>query len=179
MAFGSELYLGIMGYESVMSMIKDLGLEYSDDEGLVVTDRYKDLQAQLAKAHTDALREMGLEVYDHTQIQRSDGSSPSPNYVYVKGRDGKVRETCIWSLEVDYDPREMGHRKEDMLVGVSLISRYFPVFLDWNKDCGGSGDTISLTPEVLENIEIARKHLAGVLPLFIAEAPIVFRERHY
>lgn len=177
MAYGNELYLGIVGEQPVLDTLKSLGLEYSND-GILENDRFMFIEDGLKNAHRDALIEMGLEIIDPSRIIRSGRRKLDEGYVYVSGPDGKVRQTSIWRLEVDYDPREMGHEKSDMLIGVSLISRYFPVFLDWNKESGGSGDTISLTPDVLANIEIARKHLSPVLP-FIADAPIVFRERHY
>ena len=175
MAYGSELYLGIVGEQPTIAVIQSLGLEYSPEDGLAEDTA---LDAKLKKAHHDALTEMGLIVIDPINIKRSDGRPPDAGYAYVQGLDGKVRQTCIWGLEIDYDPREMGHTKDDILVGVSLVSRYFPVFLDWASEHGGSGDTISLTPDVVKNIEIARKHLSKVLP-FIQNAPIVFRERHY
>lgn len=174
MAYGSELYLGLVGEQPALDTLKSLGLEYDPASGLDTTT----LDAKLEQAHRDALTEMGLTVIDPVHIKRSDGGPPDADYLYVQGPDGKVRQTRHWTLEIDYDPREMGHEKDDMLVGVSLISRYFPVFLDWDKDHGGSGDTVSLTPDILKNIEIARKHISKVLP-FIQDAPIVFREKHY
>lgn len=175
MAYGSELYLGLVGEQPVLDTIKSLGLEYDDDQGLADD---KTLNARLEQAQRDAFAEMGLKIIDPSKIKKSNGRKPDADYLYIEGLDGKIRQTCFLGLEVDYDPHEMGHTKEDMLIGVSLISRYFPVFLDWDKEHGGSGDTMSLTPDVIKNIEIARKHIAKVLP-FIQGAPIVFRERHY
>jgi hypothetical protein len=176
MAYGGELFLGMVGEEPTMQILASMGLSYERFEGLGIENT--PLAAALKQAHREALEELGLKVHEASAVKRSDGRACDEGYVYVEGPDGKVRQTSIWDLEVDYDPDEMGHEKEDMLVGVSLISRYFPVFLDWDKDSGGSGDTISLTPDVLNKIEIARKHLSKVLP-FIQDAPIVFRERHY
>jgi len=175
MAYGSELYLGVTGEQSTLTILKDLGLEYDPTDGLAENTT---LDARLEKAQHDALEEIGMEIIDPIHISRSDGRPADIDYIYVKGLDGKIRQTGIWALEVDYDPNEMGHEKDDMLVGVSLISRYFPVFLDWANEDGGSGESVSLTPDILKNIEIARKHLSKVLP-FIQDAPIVFRERHY
>lgn len=175
MAYGSELFLGIVGKQPTMDTLQALALRYTPDEGLSEEPK---LNAKLAQAQHDALTEMGLEVINPARIKLSSGRAPDTGYLYVKGLDGKVRQTCHWALEVDYDPGEMGHEEDDMLIGVSLISRYFPVFLDWAKESGGSGDTMALTPDILKNIEIARRHLSKVLP-FIASAPVVFRERHY
>jgi hypothetical protein len=172
MAYGSELYLGLVGEHPVLNTLRSLGLEYDPDNGIF--EKY----ALLEKAQREAFEEMGMKIIDPAKIKKSNGRKLDTGYLYIEGLDGKIRQTSIWALEVDYDPHEMGHTKDDMLIGVSLISRYFPVFLDWPKDSGGSGDTISLTPDILENIEIARKHLSKVLP-FIQDAPIVFRERHY
>ncbi len=175
MAYGSELYLGLVGEQVTLDTVKSLGLQWAARDGL---SEDKSLQDKLRRAQREALKEMGMNVVSAKDVTRSDGRPADDGYFYVVGLDNKVRQTCIWDLEVHYDPRECGHKPEDMLIGVSLISRYFPVFLDWDKESGGSGETISLTPDVLKNIEIARKHLAPVLP-FIATAPIVFRERYY
>lgn len=193
MAYGSELYLGIVGQLPVKALLEQMGIKYTtrvtssrgrqvDDIDLVKDENLKHISDGLKVAHKDALEDMGLEIIDPSRIARSDGKAVEAykGYVYVQGLDGVVRQTSIWNLEIDYDPREMGHEPQDVLLGVSLISRYFPVFLDWNKEHGGSGDPdmFVLTPDRLKTIEIARKHIAKVLP-FIQDAPIIFRERHY
>lgn len=193
MAYGSELYLGIVGMLPVKTLLSQLGVGYTvsvtsrgsgqmEIVDLVEDERLKAISDDLAVAHKDALEEMGLKIIDPSRLQRSDGRTVNAmkGYIYVQGLDGVVRETHVWDLEIDYDPFEMGHEPIDMLLGVSLISRYFPVFLDWMKESGGSGDPdmYVLTPDRLKNIEIARKHIAKVLP-FIQDAPIIFRERHY
>lgn len=173
--FTSKAIRGLVGEQPTIDTLKSLGLEYDDDQGCADNAA---LNARLEQAQRDAFAEMGMKLINPANIKKTNGRSCDADYLYVEGLDGKVRQTCHWGLEVDYDPHEMGHEKEDMLIGVSLISRYFPVFLDWDKDHGGSGDTVILTPELLKSIEIARKHLSKVLP-FIQDAPIVFRERFY
>lgn len=177
MAYGSELYLGLMGSKEVMDTLTSLGLKCDADYYLDEDANLERIQSDLVKAHKEALEELGLVFIDPKTVLRN-GKPVEDGYAYVMGLDGRLRQTCSFRLEIDYDPHEMGHTNADALIGVSLISRYFPVYLDWDKDHGGSGDTMLLTPEWLKAIEIARKHIAKVLP-FIANAPIVFRERHY
>jgi hypothetical protein len=173
MAYGSELYLGFVGEDTVGDILAELEIVR------VFTGIPKKLQEKLKAAHQKALEEIGMKIIDSRNILANGKPVKNvSNHIYVQGPDEVVRDTLVWTLEVDYDPREMDHTADDMLIGVSLISRYFPTFLDWNKESGGSGDTISLTSEVLQQIEVARKHLAPILP-FIKDAPIVFRERHY
>jgi hypothetical protein len=176
MAYGSELYLGLTGLQTVATALRRIGISWQleDDQ------TFDKINNALRKPHKEALAEIGLKVISPSRLSRSDGKAveADPHYVYVQGIDGILRKTHIWRFEINYDPREMGHEPEDVLVGVSLISRYSPVFLDWNKDAGGSGETISLTPTVLAQIEVARKHIKKIVP-FIKDAPIIFRERHY
>lgn len=175
MPFGHELYLGLVGKQVVLDTAKSLGLT-CDERGDLSED--KSLDDRLKQAHRDALEEIGLKIIDLKDARRGGYPAEDSGYLLVCGLDGKIRETDDWGLEVHYDPDECGHKEEDMLIGVSLISRYFPVYLDWYKEYGGSGETVILTPDVLKNIEIARKHLGKVLP-FIKDAPIVFREMFY
>jgi hypothetical protein len=182
MAYGSELYLGYVGIQALHNTMNSMGIALKIDDDIDFADEAQidAINERLKQAHRDALTEIGLKIIDPSRINRSDGRKVDTGgrYIFVQGLDGKIREMVQWSLEIDYDPYEMGQTMDDVLVGVSLVSRYFPVFLDWKEDNGGSGDTISLTPDVLATIEVARKHIAKVLP-FIADAPIVFREMHY
>ncbi len=169
MATGTELYLAIQGMEDVNTVLADLGLIYDWDDGRLSPEATLDaIDATLKVAHSEALTELGMLV----------SSLEDPHFVVVRGLDDVLRQTSVWTLEVDYDPDEMGDKPEHAIVGVSLISRYFPVFLDWNQNHGGSGEMISLTPTTLEWIAVARKHIARVLP-FINDAPITVKERHY
>ncbi len=169
MAIGTELYLAVKGKEEVDAILKGLGLTYDWDDGSFSPETTLDAtDAALKVAHSEALTELGMLV------------SPldDPHFVVVRGLDDVLRQTVVWSLEVDYDPVEMGDEPKDAIVGVSLVSRYFPVFLDWDQEHGGSGTVISLTPITMDQIAVARKHIAKVLP-FINDAPITVKERHY
>lgn len=188
MAYGSELYLGVLGIEAVKVKLKALNIKTVEEgiEGYLDFDyedcpNFQKIQQDLVKAHRHALEEIGLKIIDPKDIVVSiDTGRPvdTDNYFYVLGLDGVIRRTNIWLLEIEYDPFEMGHTPIDMLLGVSLISRYNPVYLDWTKDSGGSGDDLVFSPDVMSNIEIARKHISKVLP-FIEDVPMIFRQRHY
>lgn len=176
MAYGQELFLGVMGMPAIAQAIDGVGLAWTDDDGFLPESREKEIQAGLKDAQKAALEELGLKLIEPEQIKG--GDKLDRGYFYVQGPDGVVRQTCIWGLELHYDPDECGDTEETAVCGVSLISRYFPVFLDWDKKHGGSGDPISLTPDALRQIEVARKHISKVLP-FIGHAPITIKEKHY
>jgi hypothetical protein len=176
MAYGSELFLGVLGIKNVTEAWKSVGVTWAPFDDI----ERDEIDKALKNAHAAALQELGMELIDKSRIQRSDGKpvKTDPHYVYVQGTDGVLRETIPWRLELSYDPGEMGHEPEDVMLGVSLVSRYFPTFLDWDKESGGSGDTIALTPTILSQIEIARKYITPIVP-FIKDAPIIFRPMHY
>jgi len=180
MALGTELFLAVTGREQIDKVLADLHLTYDwDSREFGPADVLDSINERLATAHKKSLLDLGLEIVDPSRLKRSDGQKvEAGNYLFVKGTDGIIRETDRFILDVYYDPHEMGEEPEHAVLGVSLISRYFPVYLDWQKEHGGSGDPISLTPDVLRQIAIARGHISTVLP-FIADAPIAIKELHY
>lgn len=126
MAIGTELYLGISGLSAIDAAALSVGLQYDWDTGdFYPEDKAQEIQAALNAAHEKALSELGLELIDPARIERG-GQPVDPEYLYVKGLDGIIRQTCRWGLAVDYDPDEMGETTSHALIGVSLISRLFP-----------------------------------------------------
>jgi len=173
MATGIELILGVMGRSKIDEVVKALDLAITWDENgadLPETTMGHYLDRRLQTVHQAALTEVGLHV--------EPPKDPIYDYLLVKGLDGIARKTASFGLSLYYDPYEMGDEPETAVFGVSLISRYFPVFLDWQKESGGSGDTIVLDPETLKLIEIGRRHISSVLP-FIETAPIIVKELFY
>lgn len=179
MATGSELFLAVKGKTAIDKVISSLGLTYNWADGSWDDASYDALNQKLATAYDAAISDIGLTLIDPSRLTTNHPRvGIDPHYAYIQGTDGVIRQTCRWGLQLEYDPDEMGDTEDDAILGVSLISRYFPTFLDWMKDNGGSGDVIELTPLILSQIEIARKHLVGVLP-FVKDAPIIIKELHY
>jgi len=92
MAQGSELYLGFVGENAVKEILKSLHLEYDEENGLTENQT---IASALKTAHRDALTELGLEVFDASSVT-TNGRPADENYVYVKGGDGKIRQTCVF-----------------------------------------------------------------------------------
>lgn len=202
MATGTELFIAVQGRVAIDEALASVGLAYDwdgegDGEGdYAPADAYERIAAGLRAAHAAACADVGIELLHPRDVTVRVRDSPTgakpavrdpllrklpandPLYTYARCPDGVVREMTRWTLELSYDPDEMGEREDDAILGVSLISRYFPVFLDWMKEYGGSGDAIVLSPEVLAQVETARRHIAPVLP-FLAQAPIIIKELHY
>ncbi|MBS1722510.1 MAG: hypothetical protein JSS66_05825 [Armatimonadetes bacterium] len=57
-------------------------------------------------------------------------------YLCVEWR-GQLRELSPLSLELIYDPHEIGHAPEDAQVVVHATSRYFPTLIDVSEKHGG------------------------------------------
>lgn len=75
-----------------------------------------------------------------------------------------VREFRAMGLELHGDSGEMGDVwPGDFVWGVSLASRYFPIWLDWEDPHGTSGD-LRMTSDVVAMIEEARAALKEVVP---------------
>lgn len=81
-------------------------------------------------------------------------------------------------LYLHYDPYEMNEEPKHAILGISLISRYRPTLLDWKYEHGGSGEVVTLDKQTITNIEIARKHIEKVLPVF-AKADIHIKGLYY
>jgi len=62
--------------------------------------------------------------------------------------------------------------------GISLISRYFPTWIDWKEPHGGSGDPIILDEPTLKMAELARVALSEVIPELLT-APLGVVLVHY
>lgn len=181
MPTGTELLLGLRGEAAIEGVAHSLGLKYNwEASEFLPVGLFEAIEKELAVHHKDAVTELGYELIDPARIRQNGKplEKAGEGYVYLRDPSGVIRQTCIWGLQVFFDPHEMGEQKSDAVIGVSLVSRYFPVFLDCDKEHGGSGDPIELSPGVLGQIEIARRHLSKTLP-FIKTAPIVVKEMFY
>lgn len=182
MAYGHELMLGVSGRAAIAAASASIPMPITWEEYRADYEVPDELRDALYGAWDAAVAELGLRVEDIDAVRV--GGRPVPkrdrdgHYAYVTGLDGVLRQTARWDLAVYYDPMECGDEPDDAVLGVSLVSRYFPTYLDWQREHGGSGLVIQLTPEVLRMIEVARRHIALVLP-FIKDAPVIVKELHY
>ena len=168
MATGTELFIGFLGKEKIDEVATSLGLQIKLGDDIKPEEILNQINADLKGAWRDAITELGLEVI---------GEIPNRPLFIVRNpiRD---QEMLYWRLELNYDPYEMGDEPEHAILGVSLISRYSPVFLDWAKPHGGSGDIITLDSRTMINIHVAWKHIEKVMPIF-NKAEIHIKELHY
>lgn len=83
------------------------------------------------------------------------------------------REFRAWSIGTHGDEDE-----PDQVFGVSLLSRYTPVWLDWREDHGGSNGPIDLGQEAWQLIYDARMTLGKVVRAF-ETAPLTIVNQHY
>jgi hypothetical protein len=170
MAYGTELFIGFRGREHIDLIAKELGLEIEwDDEGgdFADLDKLEQLNDRLKLCWLSAITDLGLNV----------ASAVDPEYPTIATPTGS-RMMSPWRLSFYYDCHEMGDTEDDAILGISLITRYFPTFLDWRCDHGGSGDVITLNEGTMACIEVAKKHIIKVLPSF-ENAVIHIKELHY
>jgi hypothetical protein len=71
-----------------------------------------------------------------------------------------------------------GDEDEPPTYGISIVSRYFPVWVDWAHSSGGSHVPIVLNEPVMEMADEARSAIAEVIPE-IATAPLAIVLTHY
>lgn len=171
MAYGHELFLGFRGLKDIGEAATALDIKVFINEGEIEPeDTYKQINERLQKAWHDAIVDIGLEIIRETTLNRHIS-------FLIKTPVGE-REMVPWSLELQYDPHECGDEPEDAILGVSLISRYYPTYLDWREEHGGSGLVISLDANTLWAIERAKFHIKNVYPIF-GKADIHAKEIFY
>lgn len=189
MPFGSEIILGWTGFDKVCEISESLGLTILDGDNYDLTPESKlnEINKTLSEIYPAAL----LDIPDLKNCKLTKTSEPiyedryfvlhNPPCVIPSHRkerkDGGI-VMAPWDFMVYYDPYECRDHLEEMCIGVSLTSMYFPTYLDWDYPSGSSGRDIVLTPELLHNIETARKHLSTVLPV-MKDALICIKNMFY
>ncbi len=168
MAIGAELLIGFSGKGKIDEIAASLGLSVDFDSGDVTPDEsYNQISTNIKGAWREAIGELGLEIIGADRWGYPIARTPTGNRVMTP-----------WDLRLYYDPDEMGDEPEHAIFGISLITRYKPTFLDWAKEHGGSGDVITLNIDTMVKIQVARRHIEKVLPIF-AVADIHIKELHY
>ena len=131
-----------------------------DDWTAMVMTANQVVQKRLEQAHLEIVQEL---LDPKARLHDDDGFAS----IRATTSEGP-REFSTFSLE------HFGDDTDDfdaMFVGVSILSRYFPVWLDWRETHGGSHLGFVLNPETNGMIDAARTALAKVIPE-IAEAPV-------
>lgn len=177
MAYGTELFLGFANPE-MLDIVAQLGLtvdlsndEDREEERVGPENVLEDINAKLKQAYVDCLQN-DLHFNLRKRKIQNDGAYP------IMETPLGLRELSPWRLDLHFDPDEMGEDQSQAIFGVSLIGRYFPKFLDWANQHGGSGGMVCLNKETMANIEIARKAISTVLPMWEI-AHICFKMKHY
>lgn len=174
MPYGNELFLGFSG-DDIAPAVQALGLtlEWDGDPYLQPDDVRAAIDEKL-----DAAYRQTLGMFDFfSEVKREDSVSRGVGYYIVTTPLGK-RTMSPWELELAYDPHECGDEPQDAVFGVSLISRYFPTYLDWKEPHGGSGNTIYLDGINMLMIDQARAFIVHAMPNFSA-ARICIKTKFY
>ncbi len=196
MAYGTELILGF-GYPKLIEVAEAIGIKITFD-GDDPPEEFMDeaamdaINTKLEKAWTKAIRDgLGLTVACGMEHYKRGGTGREALFVSLTGAAltpgtecddpailKSIRQAQPFNLGLYYDPDECGDSKEDAVFGISLITRYYPCFLDLDKPHGGSGDVVKLDKATLAKIEIARAAIVTVLPQW-DHAEIIVKELHY
>lgn len=171
MAYGTELFLGFRGRDKILATADVLKLKVDFDGPYPLPDQnapvLDPINEKIKQAWFAAVAELGLEIGHH------DGRG----YPLMNTPTG-CRKMSVWRFDIHYDPHGMNETPEHAILGVSLIGRYFPRFLDWRLEHGGSGEIITLNREAMRGIETAKLHIAKALSIFTL-ADIHIKELHY
>src|SRR5882672_576144 len=131
MANGHELFIGFKGKEKIneVAAALDIEIEWNTFTAEITSeDVHTQINEKLRKAWLEAIADIGLTVV----------STDNPRYPIINTPMGR-RQMVPWHLELEYDAIETDADPSTAILGVSLISRYFPTFLDWHEEHGGSG----------------------------------------
>lgn len=172
MAYGTELILGWSGIRNINPILNDLGLDVDlENLDVIPNSTLENLNQMLLSIYPNALLALpGLTGATLTNLTNG--------YFVLQNSPVKPVKLIPWSFGLYYDPDEVGDTPDSACFGISLISRYFPTFLDWRHSHGQSGDHIVFTSEFLEGIEIAKKYIRSVIPQ-IDQSNIVIQQIHY
>lgn len=127
MPSGIELVLGWEYPEENPVMVFPTQEQINAEEGdlefvnEMVADWNKKNRDKLDAAQEEGFSELGFKKVNK---KKSD-------YKFYETPNG-VQEFCVLELEYYMDPYEMGEDAEMALLGISVSSRYFPNFVDWN-----------------------------------------------
>lgn len=117
-------------------------------------DKTKEFQDKLIEAQKACFLRMG---FDFTKL------ASKKDFIYAETPEGS-REFKTFEIESAFDPFGCFESPSDGLIGISVCSRYFPIFADW-RDPNGGIYLIRLSPP-LEELSIAQEEIVKFLPEF-------------
>lgn len=123
----------------------------------------QEVHLTLVRAHLDSSANLYAEMSGDIELNR----------VIVANTPEGVRHLQPFSIRT-FGDEDNPYEK----FGISMWSRYSPVWLDWRYKHGGSGGSVVLDTTMQEWIEHARTALATVIPE-IADAPVVIVSQFY
>lgn len=162
MAYGTELALGI-DFDRARPILTREGIV--DVAGIETRDGWEDAldaaNQKLAGRLLEVHRQVLADRFGHAEVTAANGGSP----LIVTTVDGRRQE--VWPFQFGYvgDVGEFGHSWPQMYrVGVSLVTRYWPTWLDVHHRHGGSGLPVILDAATMQLVDQARDALATVIP---------------
>jgi hypothetical protein len=172
MAYGSELYLGWVGKTTIDDVCAKLGITFDwDNRDFVANNRYMQLSTEIQEAYLAAMQDL----FKYNKV--SDTATISTQQHLIKFGSYPF-EFSPWNLEVSYDPYELGDIEDTAVMGLSLIGRYYPTFLDWDHEHGGSSHVIALDTKTTYAIYIATDYLIPVHNVF-RNMTVIVKMKHY
>jgi hypothetical protein len=179
MAYGVEVVLGWPEREfAAVSALLGVKLPVTEDDWQDVRDHGCDDWMRLQD---------GFEVLDKSIKSAQIKMLAEEGYQYLGWEDDSLhlvydtpwgrRDFQAMRLALYYDWREMGERPQDAVVGVSLSSRYRPMFLD-AQDPHGTIYHFILDEPMQGRIALARRRLTQHVPAFDTSRLMVVQQ-HY
>ena len=168
MPASNELILAI-GLDDVKALCTEHDVTWAD-----VYDEKHDVVDELSKKLKDQLIAAQVKLLDAKfgggQRRNASGSlaglGSQLTYDTPEGR----RNFSLFSFQAFYDEDESKSFPDGHHFGVSLASRYFPVYLDWRDENGTDGNFV-LDQELMTEIDAARAAITEAVPCF-ANSPI-------
>lgn len=163
MAYGTEIVLGIRGMDNINKLLKKV------KQPLIDVDTYYEWQENhtlpdLTKAHEECLR---------TFFGKVSTASYGIGCVTPSG----VRSFSPFSLQLYFDPDEMGDEPENAVLGVGLSGRYFPSYLDWRSE-HGCIEHVVMDEQTMDMIEKAKEEITKAFPP-AKDFEVMYVECHY
>lgn len=136
-----------------------LQIRFEENVLLGPKQRLSKIQTLLREAHILAIDRAGFTLDEKT---REEGN-------LIASTPCGRREFKPFSLEMVYEPVELGHLPGDAMLGVAISGRYFPVFLDYKEPYGG-GAYIDCSDPL---IQLAKDQITLKLPIFSSSRLLV------
>lgn len=185
MAYGNEIAL-VLDWDAVGALCRRYGLTWHDPGRTSQGEFFDEVVEPLQQLVAGPLRDSHLALLEAAYPGRVLSKGPVQGGFQPFGDSPHVEVRGVWrpvgtfALELFGDEGELGHRwPTEHRVGVSLWSRYVPVWLDIDDYLyGGSHSPLVFDAAVLDRVEQARAALAAEVSEF-ADAALAVQPRWY